>query len=117
MLGILSLSSLCFAEGKPDASDEVNLSIIKLKNDTNGKDNLNATFDVKYTGITKKLAPGKSITIYDVENSVKACSTNKFNEFTCDLDLYYEGYKLSVSFEPDTNEYTIGKIIEENLKQ
>ncbi len=31
MIGILSLSSLCFAEGKPDASDEVNLSIIKLK--------------------------------------------------------------------------------------
>ena len=56
----------CVAEGKPDASDEVDLSIIKLENDTNGKDNLHATFDVKYAGITKKLAPGKSIEIYHV---------------------------------------------------
>ncbi|MFT5951016.1 MAG: hypothetical protein ACI9BN_001277 [Francisella sp.] len=96
MLGILSLASLCFAEGKPDASDEVDLSIIKLKNDTNGKDNLNATFDVKYAGITKKLAPAKSIEIYhvDPENSAKACSTNKFGEFNCNAGLYIRRRKI-----------------------
>jgi uncharacterized protein YneR len=111
LIGIVSLSTLCFAEDKSDADDILDLSKITIKNDMGGID---ATFEVKYAGITKKLAPGKSITIYNVnnENSVKACSTNKFNEFTCDLDLYYEGDKLSVSFEPETNKYTIGKIID-----
>ena len=109
MIGLISLSNFCFAEDKPD--DAKDLSKIQLKNDMGGID---ATFEVKYAGITKKLAPGKSITIYNVnnENIAKACSTNKFNEFTCDLDLYYEGDKLSVSFEPETNKYTISEIID-----
>ena len=113
LIGIISLSTLCFAEDKSDADDILDLSKITIKNDMGGID---ATFEVKYAGITKKLAPGKSITIYDVnnENSAKACSTNKFSEFNCDIDLYYEGESLSVSFEPDSNEYTISKIIDLN---
>ena len=111
LIGIISLSTLCFAEDKSNADDILDLSKITIKNDMGGID---ATFEVKYAGITKKLAPGKSITIYDVnnENSAKACSTNKFGEFNCDIDLDYEGENLSVSFEPDSNEYTISKIMD-----
>lgn len=109
LLSIVSISSLCFADAK---SDKVDISKIKIKNDMGG---INATFDVKYTSVTRKLAPNKSITIYDVDsNKPKACKTNKFGEFVCKVDLYYDGEKMSVSFEPKKAQYKISEIIEEN---
>ena len=107
LLSIISLSSLCFAEAK---SDDIDIS--KIKNNIDGID---ATFEVKYAGITKKLAPNKTVTIYNVgSNRPKACRTNKFGEFTCEVDLYYDGEKLNISFEPEKAQYKISEIIEEN---
>ena len=109
LLSIISLSSLCFAEAK---SDEIDISKIKIKNDMG---DIDATFEVKYAGVTKKLAPNKTVTIFNVDSDKpKACSTNKFGEFVCEVDLYYEGEKLSVSFEPEKAQYKISEIIEEN---
>ena len=40
-------------------------------------------------------------------NIPKACSTNEFDEFTCNLELYYDGDKLNVSFGPEKALYKI----------
>ena len=83
MMSIISFWCLCFAEGK--------------SNDVGGID---ATFKVKYAGVT--------ITIYNVDSNIpKACSTNEFDEFTCNLELYYDGDKLNVSFGPEKALYEI----------
>ncbi|AXA33185.1 hypothetical protein [Francisella adeliensis] len=110
---ITLLLSLAFFSlyGSENSNEEPPLiEKVKIKNDMGA---MNSRFEIKFAGVKKEIKSNKSVTIYNSENNTpSACQENRYNEFTCEVTMYYDGIPKKFKFEPTKEVYKISSLIE-----